>query len=189
MFQHAIEQIHSGNMDGFWVLYDISCDRVYASIFHRTLDVSLSEDIVSQVYYKALKTIKNFRGTTEWEFFSWILRIGYTTMIDTLRKSDITTSIDDITFEPWYDDPGLSNVDNRTKLQEVLSFMDTLPERERIILTYRIWDDMSYAEIAEITGESVDNCKKIVSRTLEKITANVAYLALFTILISYGSNR
>jgi DNA-directed RNA polymerase specialized sigma24 family protein len=54
-------------------------------------------------------------------------------------------------IEPGYQDSGIDNIDNKTKLQEVLTFMDTLSERERIILTYRIWDDMSYAEISEIT--------------------------------------
>lgn len=189
MFLEALHRIRSGDMDGFWILYDISCDRVYASIFHRTLDISLTEDIVSQVYFKALKTIKNFRGNTEWEFFSWILRIGYTTMIDTLRGHQIDTPLDELVFEPGYQDSGIDNIDNKTKLQEVLTFMDTLSERERIILTYRIWDDMSYAEISEITWESIDNCKKIVSRTLEKIGSNVTPLTLLTLFLSYGINR
>ena len=189
MFLDAIDRIRSGDMDGFSILYDISCDRVYASIFHRTLDVSLTEDIVSQVYFKALKTIKNFRGNTQWEFFSWILRIGYTTMIDNLRWTHESTSLDELVFEPWYHDPGIENIDNKTKLQEVIAFMDTLSDRERIILTYRIWDDMSYAEIATITWESVDNCKKIVSRTLEKIGSNIAPLTPLTIIMSYGINR
>jgi DNA-directed RNA polymerase specialized sigma24 family protein len=33
----------------------------------------------------------------------------------------------------------------------------------------RIWDDLSFKEISELTGESVDNCKKIVSRTMMKL--------------------
>jgi RNA polymerase sigma-70 factor (ECF subfamily) len=189
MFKWAIDRIRSGDMDAFWILYDISCDRVYASIFHRTLDISLSEDIVSQVYCKALKTIKNFRGNTEGEFFSWILRIWYTTMIDSIRKNEWTTSLEEIDFEPGYNDSNLDNIDNKTKLEEVIAFMDTLSERERIILTYRIWDDMSYTEISAITWESVDNCKKIVSRTLEKIGSNITPLTLLTILLSYGINR
>lgn len=189
MFTWAIERIRSGDMDAFWVLYDISCDRVYASIFHRTLDTAMTEDIVSQVYYKALKTIKNFRGNSEWEFFSWLLRIGYTTMIDTLKWSPIDTSLDEIVFEPGYDDMDLHNIDNKTKLEEVIQFLGTLSDRERIILTYRIWDDLSYDEISAITGESVDNCKKIVSRTLGKIAANVTPLTFITLLLSYGINR
>ena len=189
MFLSALDRIRSGDMDAFTILYDISYDRVYASIFHRTLDTALTEDIVSQVYFKALKTIKNFRGNTEWEFFSWILRIGYTTMIDHLRSEKPDISLDEIIFEPGYHDSWMDNIDNKTKLEEVIKFMDTLSERERIILSYRIWDDLSYTEISSITGESVDNCKKIVSRTLEKISANVSYFALLTIITSYATHR
>lgn len=72
-------------------------------------------------------------------------------MIDTLRKNEGVTPLDEIDFEPGYNDSNLDNIDNKTKLAEVVAFMDTLSERERIILTYRIWDDMSYTEISDIT--------------------------------------
>lgn len=72
-------------------------------------------------------------------------------MIDNLRGQGIDTPLDELVFEPGYNDAGIDNIDNKTKLQEVITFMDTLTERERIILTYRIWDDMSYAEISSIT--------------------------------------
>ena len=189
MFLTALERIRSWDLEGFSVLYDLSYDRVYKSIFHRILDTTLTEDIVSSVNHKAIKTMGNFRGNTEGEFFSWILRIGYTTMIDHLRSEKPDISIDEIIFEPGYQDRDIDGIDSRTKLEEVLHFMDTLSERERIILTYRIWDDLSYAEISTITGESVDNCKKIVSRTLQKISANVSYFALLTIITSYATHR
>ena len=51
----------------------------------------------------------------------------------------------------------------------------------------RIWDELSYAEISEITGESVSNAKKIVSRTMTKIAANVTYIFIFSFLLSYVS--
>ena len=63
--------------------------------------------------------------------------------------------------------------------------MDTIPERDRMILTLRIWDDLSYDEISQITGESLSNAKKIVSRTLEKIAANVSEILIFSILLQY----
>jgi DNA-directed RNA polymerase specialized sigma24 family protein len=52
------------------------------------------------VYTKILKNMKNFRGETEGEFFSWVLRIGYTTMIDALKKNNETDSLDDELNEP-----------------------------------------------------------------------------------------
>lgn len=77
-------------------------------------------------------------------------------------------------------------MDNKSKLEEVLSYMDTLSEKEQAILRLRIWDELSYQEIADITGESVDNAKKIVSRSLAKISANVEYLLFFTLALNYG---
>lgn len=51
------------------------------------------------------------------------------------------------------------------------------------ILILRIWDDLAYEDIAKITGKSVDNCKKIVSRVLESVRSNVAYLFFFALFI------
>ena len=77
------------------------------------------------------------------------------------------------------------SVDAKSKLEEVLGFMQIFSERDRMILIYRIWEDLSYEEISQITGESVSNCKKIVSRSLEKIAANISYLFYLSILLHY----
>jgi RNA polymerase sigma factor (sigma-70 family) len=74
-------------------------------------------------------------------------------------------------------------------IEKVLTYMQTLSERERSILTLRIWDDLSYEEISKITGESVANSKKIVSRTLEKISANVHQFIILTYLFTYVISR
>lgn len=70
-------------------------------------------------------------------------------------------------------------------LTEVMNYMETLPERDRAIITLRIWEDLSYEEIAKITGESISNAKKIISRNLEKISANITYCLIFSLLITY----
>lgn len=151
MILAAINQIHDGNQSAFGELYDASYDAVYRFIYHRTLDTHLTEDIVSAVYMKAIKNLRSLQATSEGEFFSWILRIAYTTLIDTMRKTKPEDSLEDMTVEPGYERDISRDVDNRTKLEEVLSFMNTLSERDRVILSMRIWDELSYEEIAEIT--------------------------------------
>lgn len=81
--------------------------------------------------------------------------------------------------EPGYETDISRDIDSRDTLAQVLEYMEQLSPREKSILTLRIWDELSYEEIAEITGESVANSKKIVSRTLEKIAANVSYCFIF----------
>lgn len=63
--------------------------------------------------------------------------------------------------------------------------MDTFSERDRLIVTMRIWEELSYEEISVITGESVSNAKKIVSRSLAKITANISELSIITLVVSH----
>lgn len=63
----------------------MSYDRVYRFIYHRTGDHEKSQDIVADTYMKALRRINGFRGNHEGEFFSWIYRIAYTTLVDDSR--------------------------------------------------------------------------------------------------------
>jgi RNA polymerase sigma factor (sigma-70 family) len=186
MILQALKDLRQWDKSAFWALYDGSFDRVYRMIYHRTLDTSLTEDIVSEVFMKAFRSIDKFRGNTEWEYFSWIFRIAYTTMIDTMRSQESTDSIEDHDESLGFDLNHANDIDNQSKLTEVLSFMRTLSDRDQTILTLRIWDELSYEEIATITGESVMNAKQIVSRSLAKIAANVSYLLLFTFILSYA---
>ena len=108
-------------------------------------------------------------------------------MIDALRIPES----EDVTLNDEYFGYSLNHttdIDNKTKLNEVLNFMKTLTEREQTILTLRIWDDLSYDEISFITGESVVNTKQIVSRSLAKIAANVSYIIFLTFIISNANH-
>ncbi len=185
MFATHLAKIRNGNLDAFGPLYDMSYDKVYRFIYHRTQDHEWSEDIVAETYIKALKRISGFRGQHEGEFFSWIYRIAYTTLVDSTRQVHTHDSLNDV--ETWYSVDEGQKIDTSSKLAEVMSFLGTLSEKERTILTMRIWDDLSYAEISEITGESVANAKKIVSRTMAKIAANVTYIFIFSLFLSYVS--
>lgn len=183
MILQSLAQFRAGNQSAFSDIYDASYDTVYRFVYHRTLDTVLTEDIISDIYMKVLRNISTLRATSEWEFFSWILRIAYTTLIDTVRREKPTDSLEDMMHEPGYEKNHAADIDNQSKLEEVLNFMNTLSERDQLILSMRVWDELSYEEIAAITGESVANCKQIVSRSLAKISANVSYLFIFSVLL------
>ena len=101
----------------------------------------------------------------------------------------MTDSLDDIVWEPSYTPNIGDGIDNRDELHRVLVYMDTLPDRDRHIVMMRIWDELSYDEISRITGVSVANSKKIVSRTLEKIAANVQHFTIIALLITHVFTR
>ncbi len=76
-----------------------------------------------------------------------------------------------------------SQIDGNMTLENILGYLDTIPEEQKNILIMRIWDDLSYKEIAEITGKKVDACKKIVSRIMAQITSNVTFLFFLVFIV------
>lgn len=74
-------------------------------------------------------------------------------------------------------------IDSKDTLSRVLQYMQELKPIEREIVTLRIWDDLSYTEIAKICDKKEDNCKKILSRALAKIGANVAIFLFFLLIL------
>lgn len=80
-----------------------------------------------------------------------MLQIAYTTFIDSTRTTHDDTSLDDIVWEPSYTPDVSGQIDATDELRQVLSYMDTLPERDRNIVMMRIWDELSYDEISHIT--------------------------------------
>jgi RNA polymerase sigma-70 factor (ECF subfamily) len=143
------------------------------------MDESITEDIVSDVFYKSFKSIKKFSGSTEKELSSWMYRIAYNSVIDYYR-----TKKEHIELESIEETQGMivnfsGNIDDNTTIDNIQEFLKRIPDEQKNIIIMRIWDDLSYKEISSITGKNVDTCKKIVSRILIRIAANVTFLFLF----------
>jgi DNA-directed RNA polymerase specialized sigma24 family protein len=101
-------------------------------------------------------------------------------VIDDYKIANRKISIDEVT-EFWYEADFAQELDNKDKIREIFNFFETLNAKHKQILIMRIWDDLSFKEISELTWESVDNCKKIVSRTMIKLGGQYMWL-LFILL-------
>lgn len=64
-FLDLIHRAKSGDAEAFGTLYDMTYDSVYQSIFYRVLDDGFTEDIISEVYMKAMRQLSSFRGDHE----------------------------------------------------------------------------------------------------------------------------
>lgn len=180
----AIRDCKNDNLHSFGPLYDHFIGKIYKFVFHKVSDDATTEDIVSDVFFKALKSVKNFSGTTEQEFSSWLYRIAYNSVIDFYRTKKEYAELESIE-ETIGQSPDYSNqIDDNKTLDEILCYLETISKDQKDILIMRIWDDLSYKEIAEITGKSVDACKKTVSRLMAQIEANVTFL-FFLVSILY----
>lgn len=175
----AIELCKKWKMDNFAIIYDAFVQKIYNFCYNKTFDRELTEDLVSEVFFKLLKSIEKFPGNTERELSARIYRMAYNLVVDNYRtKKGERVDMEDIEDTLWFDEDYAQKLDNDMKIEEILGYLETLPKNQKDVIVMRFWDDLSYREIREITGLSVDNCKKIVSRNLGKIKESITMILL-----------
>ncbi len=178
--QEVITLCQKWKLEHFSEVYETYFDKIYKFVFLKTYDKELAQDITSETFLKALDKINTFKNNKESSFKAWIYRIAYNLVIDDYKVAKRKISIDEI-MEFWYEADFAKDIDNKDKIREIFNFFETLNSKHKQILIMRIWDDLSFKEISELTGESVDNCKKIVSRTMIKLGTQYMWL-LFILL-------
>lgn len=179
--KEVIIECQKWKLEHFWELYEKYADEIYKFVFLKTYNEELTQDIVSDTFFKALNKINSFKVDENSNFRAWIYRISYNLIIDN-SKNNKSTSIEEF-LEFWYENDIAKDIDNKQKVQKVLKYFDTLNPKHKEVLMMRFWDDLSFKEISEITWQSLDNCKKIVSRTLKNMP-NDQFVLLIILLLS-----
>lgn len=173
----------SWDLSRFWELYDKYINKIYKFIYLKTSSQEIAEDITSEVFMKAMNSLSKFDTEKQnYSFQSWIYTIAQNKVIDFYRTNKQTSDIQDY-YDLWEYKDFAWDIDNKDKLNEVMKFLDTLKPEQKEIMILRIWEDLSYKEISEITWKSQDNCKKIVSRNLKNIAANFVIFLFILFLI------
>jgi len=177
-----VSSFQSWDFDAFWALYEKYIDNIFSFIYRKTSDHQIAEDLTSKVWMKALKGLEFFWEQDNANFKSWIYRIAQNTVIDYYRSHKQEGDIEDclhLGFSPDF----VESIDNNNKLSEVKAYLWQLKDIEQEIVTLRVWDNLSYKQIAKILEKKEDNCKKIFSRALKKIKSNIGMILLILLAI------
>ena len=180
-----IRECQKGNLEKFSYLYDQYIQKIYDFIYYKTLHKQTAEDLTSKTFMKALEKIGSFT-MEKGSFSSWLYRIARNNVIDHYRTQKHDSNIDDV----WdlSDQKDIkADLDIKNKLAEVEKYLLKLSSDQREIVIMKLWDNLSYNEIAEITGKSVAACKMSFSRTLTKLRSEMA-LMIFYIITSITNN-
>jgi RNA polymerase sigma-70 factor (ECF subfamily) len=178
----AIARCKAGDLTAFDELYQHYLDAIYAYIHRRMSHRETAEDLTSVTFIKALERIRTFhpdRGN----FSAWIYSIARNTLTDHFRTKRDITDIDSMLGLASGDDSTarVSLSAEKAKLREAMAHLDPL-KREIVLL--RIWEDLSYKDIAAIVGKSEGNCKVIFSRAVDALRSEFGPMALALILLS-----
>ena len=136
--------------------------RIFSFIYSKVLDRELTEDIFQETFIKVINTLKKGNYNEEGKFISWVMRIAHNLVIDHFRKKsripkfnnnkefDIFSIIKDNSTDI---ETALIKKQTLKKVREIIEF---LPGDQKQVLIYRFYNDLSFKEISEKTGVSIN---------------------------------
>ena len=157
-----IAQYRNGSEAAFELLVDRYQGKVFTTIFLIVKDQEVAEDLLQDVFVKVVQTLNSDKYNEEGKFQPWLMRVAHNLAIDYFRKAkryptiileDGTNLLNSMRFAED------SIEDIRVKeetLEMVKKLIEELPEAQREVLIMRHYLDMSFQEIADQTGVSIN---------------------------------
>lgn len=160
--QELIDSYRSGNEMCLETLIKRHKSKVFTTIYLIVHDRYLAEDLFQETFIKVVQTFKSDKYNEEGKFLPWVLRIGRNLAIDYFRKAKRTPVITDTAGNDvlsYISIPEESREDQMMRKENERSIRDLikqLPEEQREVLIMRHYGDMSFKEIADATGVSIN---------------------------------
>lgn len=142
-------------------------ERAYRLAYSYVRNKEDALDIVQDAIHKAFMSIENVKNTSSLK--SWFFRIVVTTSLDFIRKQKKIRIMDEETLEVVLP----SSHDRYTDLDLARS-LDELPEKYRILIILRFFEDMKIEEIADVLNEKLSTVKTRLYQGLQKLRVNMS---------------
>ncbi|MEM1003650.1 MAG: sigma-70 family RNA polymerase sigma factor, partial [Bacteroidota bacterium] len=136
--------------------------RISSFIYSKVLDRDVAEDIFQDTFIKVIKTLKRGSYSEEGKFLPWVMRIAHNLIIDYFRKNKRMPKFegsDDFNIFSVIKDDKLNAEKRIIKDQidrDLTLLIEELPDDQKEVLVMRIYKDMSFKEISENTGVSIN---------------------------------
>jgi RNA polymerase sigma-70 factor (ECF subfamily) len=155
-----------GYIDGNEVFLEILIkrhqQRLYSFIYSKIKDKDLTEDIFQDTFIKVIKTLKKGNYNEEGKFLPWVMRIAHNLVIDYFRKNNRMPKFKNTDDFNIFSVLGDSSLNAEKQLiqdqiyEDVRELIKGLPEEQKEVLIMRMYKDMSFKEISENTGVSIN---------------------------------
>lgn len=136
--------------------------RITSFIYSKVMDRDIAEDIFQDTFIKVIRTLKKGAYSEEGKFLPWVMRIAHNLIIDHFRKNKkmpMFRGNDDFNIFSIIGDEKLNIEKQIIKDQidiDLALMIQELPDDQKEVVTMRIYQDMSFKEISENTGVSIN---------------------------------
>lgn len=164
--QQLVSSYIQGNTVSLEALVERHKTRIFAFIISKVRNQDIAEDIFQDTFFKVIKSLQKGKYNEEGKFLPWVMRIAHNLVIDHFRKIKRMP----IAGKSKFDDDGFDIFDvfsNGEKTSEyammegelytqLKRMIDQLPDEQKEVLIMRHYEELSFKEIAEKTGVSIN---------------------------------
>jgi RNA polymerase sigma-70 factor (ECF subfamily) len=152
----------SGDESALTSLIERHQSKIYGFIYSKVNDRDLSDDIFQDTFIKVINTLRTKSYNEEGKFLPWVMRIAHNLVVDHYRKSN------KMPFNRETEEYSIFNYmsDNEPTIEskmitdqveaDLTRLLDELPEDQKEVLVMRMYQDLSFKEISELTGVSIN---------------------------------
>lgn len=159
-----VSSFANGDNQAFDILLNRHKNRVYTYILLIVRNRDLAEDVFQEAFMKAIVTIKQGRYVDNGKFYAWVTRIAHNLIIDIFRKerNENTVSNDEFEDVDLFNNPKFSEENIEDKMvrnqvmKDVSNLVRMLPESQKEVVVLRYYQNLSFREIADQTGVSIN---------------------------------
>lgn len=178
-----INSVLAGNLDDFAPLVRRHQDRVYGLCLSMTRHATEADDLAQEIFLKAYRSLNEFRF--ESSFSTWLYRVTYRHCLDFLksRKRRASESLDALIEEQgeglWSEGRTLGDVtfDRHSQTHWARHLLDSLDPKDRMVLTLREVQGLSYDELAGALKISLEAVKSRLRRARETLRASARHFS------------
>ncbi len=152
----------AGNEEALVTLIKRHESKIYGFIYSKVSDRDVSNDIFQDTFIKVIKTLKSNSYNEEGKFLPWVMRIAHNLVIDYFRKNKkmpMYRETEEFSVFSIMTDESLT-IENQLIANQVemdlQKLIKELPEDQKEVLVMRMYKDMSFKEISEVTGVSIN---------------------------------
>lgn len=161
-----VQEVLAGNRNSFSVLVKKYQRSLLRLSLRFVKDLATAEDAVQETFIKAFEKLDTFAGRAS--FRSWLFQIAVNTSRNKLReRKDGMVDIENVNLSTG--PTAEIHLSNKALSKMIQDFVETLPEKQRVSMELRIYEDLSFKEIAELMDCPYDTAKANYRHALMKL--------------------
>ncbi|MFC4740804.1 RNA polymerase sigma factor [Flavobacterium ponti] len=157
-----VQQYIAGDELALSQLVERHQSRIYGFIYSKLNDRDLCDDIFQDTFIKVIRTLKTKTYNEEGKFLPWVIRIAHNLIVDHYRKNKkmpMTRETEEYSIFEFLKDTS-STIEGQMiteQVEEALKrLIEELPNDQKEVLVMRMYEDLSFKEISEQTGVSIN---------------------------------